>query len=705
LTEASEGETPGRDPRTADLFSRANKAYDAGDYEAAIRLLADAISLDPDNVVALNNKGAALDALGKREAAEACYRRAIALSDTYELAWHNLGNCLFAQEMYEGAAKAYSKAASLNPERAENIIGLAESHAELGNTRRASAAIVKIPPTDDDSHLLSQADLYLAVELGDKAAKCCERYISLHPDDPAGHVHLGGVMQEMGRYDDAIPSFERALKLSPDDPHVWNNFGYACFCADKIDRALAAFDRSIEIDPSYKHAWYNKGYALHGVDRLEEAVECYQEALKIDENDRVLLNNHGNALYNLGRYAESIPSFVAAITADPDYEIAWNNIGNALEKMGIYSDAIPFHDRSLEIRPDFDYALYAKGVCKAAVGDVEEGYDLLLESLDINPSYDEAWKARSAVARQLGRMDDALSSIDRALLLNPDLCEAWIERGDMLIGVGDGIGAEQSYTRALACVGEAIAANPADGDPWRVRAEALVRVGRYSEALDSAVRAVTSPHSDITVLPLAFNVCRLSGVDSPPRELLDAVNGCAAPSPALAYAEFMGARGQWEDVVDLLYSRDMEELTSPSRLLFVRALASLGDVGSAKAIVAASPETERPRLEAEIEMLSAGDEHLFDSLEEILRRWPSDHSAAVCVAKALLAKGAFRDAVEAAETAIGSDEADWEPFEILSDAYEALGMSDKSSEARQRARRLLAQCVNHEGRRAMRGAA
>ena len=698
MTEVVENKTSGQFQKIADAFARANKAYDSGDYETAVRLLSEAIALDPDNVVALNNKGAALDALGKREAAEACYRRAIALSNEYELAWHNLGNCLFAQEDYEGAAKAYSKAAALNPSRGENFIGMAESHAELGNTRRAGAAIAKIPSVDDDSHLLTRADLYLAVELADKAEESCQEYISRHPDDAAGHVHLGGVMQETGRYEDAIPPFERALKLAPDDPQVWNNFGYTCFCAGKIDRALAAFDRSIEIDPSYKHAWYNKGYALHGVDRLEEAVDCYREALKIDEKDRVLLNNHGNALYNLGRYAESIPSFVAAITVDPDYEIAWNNIGNALEKMGIYADAIPFHDRALEIRPDFDYALYAKGVCKAAIGDVEEGYDLILESLDINPSYDEAWKARSAVARQLGRMDDALSSIDRALAINADLCEAWIDRGDMLIAVGDGIGAEQSYARALKCADKAIAASPSDGDPWRTRAEALVRMGRYEDALEAAVRAVTSPHSDITVLPLAFSVCRLSGVDQPPKELTEAVSASAAPGPVLAYAEYLGARGRWDEVADILYSRDMEELTRASRLLFVKALTLIGDEEAAHSVASASPEDERARLLAEIDMNASDGEHRVERLEEILNRWPGDHGAALCVARAFLEKGSFRDAVAAAETAIGSDESDWESYEVLSEAYESLGMKDKSEEAREQANRMLVRCANSSSR-------
>lgn len=702
MTEVVEKQTSAEHQRIADVFMRANKAYDSGDYQTAVRLLADAIALDPDNVVALNNKGAALDALGKREAAEACYRRAIALAEDYELAWHNLGNCLFAQEEYSAASKAYAKASGLNSDRAENFIGLAESHTELGNTRRASTAISNIPQADDDSHLLTQADLYLTIQLADKAAECCEQYISRHPDDAKGHVHLGGVMQETGRYDGAIPCFERALRITPDDPQIWNNFGYTCFCAGKIDRALAAFDRSIEIDPSYKHAWYNKGYALHGVDRLEEAVECYREALKIDDKDRVLLNNHGNALYNLGRYAESIPSFIAAITVDPDYEIAWNNIGNALEKMGIHADAIPFHDRSLEIRPDFDYALYAKGVCKAAIGDVEEGYDLLLESLDINQSYDEAWKARSSVARRLGRMDDALSSIDRALAINPELCEAWIDRGDMLIAVGDGIGAEQSYTRALSCSDRAIAASPSDGDPWRIRAEVLVRIGRYGDALAASVRAVTSPHSDITVLPLAFHVCRLSDVDSPPKELLDAVAGCTAPGPVLAYADYLGARGRWEEAVNTLYSRDMEELTRDSRLLFVKALTMLGNLQAAHSVASTSPKEERSRLLAEIEINVAVKAQRPERLGEILRKWPSDHSAAVCVSRSLLDKGAFRDAVTAAETAIGSDQDDWEPYEILAKAYESLGMKDRSEEARQQASRLLARCADTDSD-AMRG--
>ncbi len=692
MTEVTLESAPGQRPKTADLFARANRAYDDEDYEGALALLNEVLSKEIDNVVALNNKGAALDALGKREAAEACYRKALSLSDDYELAWHNLGNCLFAQGDYRGAAKAYSKAATLNPERAENLIGMAESHSELGNRRRASAAIAMIPPASDDSHLLVRADLYMAIELGDKAAQCCEEYIALHPDDAEGHSHLGGVRQEMGRFEEAISHFERALKLDNDDSQIWNNFGYACFNAGKVDRALAAFDRSIEIDPYYKHAWYNKGYALHGVDRLEEAVDCYREALKIDENDRVLLNNHGNALYNLGRYAESIPSFVAAITVDPDYEIAWNNIGNALEKMGIYRDALPFHDRSLEIRPDFDYALYAKGVCKAAIGEVEEGYDLLLESLDINPSYDEAWKARSAVARQLGRMDDALSSIDRALTLNPDLCEAWIDRGDLLIAVGDGVGAEQSYTRALRCADDAMVSAPSDGDPWRIRCEALARMGRYSDAIASAVLAVTSPHPDITVLPLAFRICRISGMDAPPQELTVAAAACTASAAVVAYAEFMAARGRWQEVVDLLSARDLGELTPSSRLLLVRAHTLLGAVEPARQVASRSPEPERERLAAEIRLCAAGEPHRVDALEEVLEKWPSDHFVTVRIARAFLQKGAHREAIEAAETAIGSDELDWEPFEILSDAYEALGMAEKAGEARSQANRLLVRC-------------
>lgn len=692
MTETERVGTNGSSADNPDLFDRANEAYDSGDYIKAIELLNESIVEYPSSVVAYNNKGAALDAIGRREEAEECYRTAISLSPSYELAWHNLANCLFAQERFKEAAKAYARSSSLSPGRAESLIGLAESRLELGSRRKAIEAVDSLSAAAERDHtlLLTQADLYMLAQEGDKAAERCERYISYRPRDVQGHVHLGGVRHEMERYNEAISAFEHALKLAPEDTQIWNNLGYTCFCAGQIERSLAAFDRAIEIDPSYKHAWYNKGYALHGVDRLEEAVMCYKKAVELDSRDRVLLNNLGNAMYNLGRFAESIPMFVEAINVDPDYEIAWNNIGNALERMGVFKEAIPFHDRSLEIRPDFDYALYAKGVCKGATGEPEEGYDLILESLDLNPSYDEAWKARARVALMLGRLDDALVSVERSVTINPRSCDGWTDRGDILLELGDGSGAEQSYLKALRCIDEIAADNESDGEPWALRARVLVRLARHQEALGSIIRAATSRHPDMSALPLAFDLVRMADIGDPPPELASLATGAGDPRTTVALAGYLAQRGDWGAVEDLIPSSEPMSLSLEERLLLVRARVSRGDMASAVLLAESCPERDIEEVQAEIRLASGDWTGAVASLEKVLTTMPGNHRATVALARAYIQAGRPRDALRTAEVASGIDPLDWESFEVKAEACDALGLEVKAERARARAAQLLA---------------
>ncbi|HIH01916.1 TPA: tetratricopeptide repeat protein [Thermoplasmata archaeon] len=694
MTEIAQVGTSDAPDADSDIFTRANEAYDDGEYDLAIRLLDEGISQNPGSVVAFNNKGAALDALGHKKEAEGCYRAAIALSSRYELAWHNLRNCLFGQERFKEAYKAYSRAESLKPSRVENLLGLAESAIELGWTRRARGTIRRLSEAAkrDHSLLLIQADMFVLVGEGDDAVERCERFISMHPGDVAGHLHLGGVRHELGKYVEAIPSFEHALRLSPDDAQIWNNLGYTCFCAGNVERALSTFDRALELDPGYKHAWYNKGYALHGVDRLEEAVECYRRAVEIDDRDRVLLNNLGNALYNLGRYAESIPMFVEAICIDPDYEIAWNNIGNALERMGLFEEAIPFHDRALEIRPDFDYALYAKGVCKGAVGEPEEGYDLILESLDLNPTYDEAWKARAKVAAMLGRFDDALSSVDRSVMLNPGLCDGWLDRGDILLDLGDGSGAEESYLETLRCLDRMAVEYENDGEPWAMRARVLARLARHEEALDAAVRAATALHPDRSALPMALELCRAADIRDPPGVLISLAGKDQDPRTAIALAGFLAhvdAMGEARGSLTLIRA---DELTPEGRALLVRANVALGEQDAASAVVESSVGEERELLRAEFLVASGALAQATEHLEQVLSTNPGNHRLALALARAYMASDRPRDALRMAEAVSGLDGRDWEALEVKAAACDSLGLDARARRARARAAQLLARC-------------
>ncbi|MEY4580015.1 MAG: hypothetical protein RL701_4718 [Pseudomonadota bacterium] len=118
------------------------------------------------------------------DAAEAAYRRAIALDPTLANAFTNLGNLMFKRERLEEAEKFYARALKLDPEQPE-------AHYNAG---------------------------FLAFERGDAPAAVAsfERALESDPGFADAHFNLAMALQELGRGDAARPHWETYLKLDPD---------------------------------------------------------------------------------------------------------------------------------------------------------------------------------------------------------------------------------------------------------------------------------------------------------------------------------------------------------------------------------------------------------------------------------------------------------------------------------------------------------
>jgi tetratricopeptide (TPR) repeat protein len=697
VNQATEPAPPGQKSKVTELFERASQTYDAGQFELALELFDSAIAEGADSEVVYNNKGAALDAIGRNIEATECYVKATKINSKYELAWHNLGNSLFVQEIFSEAARSYSRAASLKPERKENWSGLATSLTKTNKRKRAKRAIGKLDEltAEDPSVLLLQSDLYVdAGFIADAIARCNE-FISRRKDSVEGYAHLGNVEHEFGVYGKAITTFERALEIAPNDKELWNNLGYTCFVAGFLEKALGCFDKALAIDPNYKHAWYNKGYAYHGADLLEQAVDSYGKALTIDPQDRVLWNNLGNALYNLGKYGESIPRFVEAIRVDPDYEIAWNNIGNALEKMKLYREAVSYHDRSLEISPDFDYALYAKGVCKSMIGDLEAGYDLVLESIDLNPYYDEAWKAKASIAGKLGRWDEALIAIEEALTINPEFDEGWADRGDLLLRIGDAEASQASFEMALSCLENARADNAVGVTALIRRGELLARLGRYDEALANLESAALSGKMTAVSIPKLLEFRRFLNLWELPKAVKDVADGSNDPNVWYSYAGFLLDAGDIQAAGSILERMSSAEAHGIQgvHLLRAKALALQGKLDEALEIVSSARQAEprHPFTRFEGELHEAkGDLHAAERIyKHLLAQVPSDSGAATALARVQLKRSEPRAAIASADLSIGIDGRDWVPHRIKADALKSIGEDAKAAKELAEARAML----------------
>src|SRR5215472_9708233 len=90
-----------------------------GEHAAALRQIDAAITVNPAIAAAHNNRGVALNALGRRDDALASFERAVALAPDYFDAWRNRANTLLGLGRFEEAALGYDRAIALRPDLAD----------------------------------------------------------------------------------------------------------------------------------------------------------------------------------------------------------------------------------------------------------------------------------------------------------------------------------------------------------------------------------------------------------------------------------------------------------------------------------------------------------------------------------------------------------------------------------------------------------
>src|SRR5205085_7271733 len=105
------------------------------------------------------------------------------------------------------------------------------------------------------------------------------------------HTHLGDVLVNKGRLDEAIAHLRQALEIS-DYPTAHYNLGYALASKGDWADAIISFQTAIRVRPNYPQAHSNLAVSLSKFGRTDEALVEFREALRLDENYR-------DAHYNL----------------------------------------------------------------------------------------------------------------------------------------------------------------------------------------------------------------------------------------------------------------------------------------------------------------------------------------------------------------------------------------------------------------------
>ena len=196
----------------------------------AMRELAKASELDPDNPEVDMALGLAYQARGDLSKAEENLRRAIDKKPDYADARNNLGIVLAERKAWDEAIREFEAAAAnvmyTTPERA--YFNLGEAYRAKGDPARAEAAYRRALRANDR---YAPAYIALAGILGGRgkwndAVSILARCVDLLPDYAPGWMGLGRAYLRLSRPADALKAFDKVLAVSSDPEERKQAAGY-----------------------------------------------------------------------------------------------------------------------------------------------------------------------------------------------------------------------------------------------------------------------------------------------------------------------------------------------------------------------------------------------------------------------------------------------------------------------------------------------
>ena len=313
------------------------------------------------------------------------------------------------------------------------------------------------------------------------------------PTHPGNYKVRGSILLARERFQEALDCFELALQddRGQGDPELWNNHALALVGLKKFEEAITSYDRGLQIEPGARYVdrvqplaqpvdyymwWFNRGTALLDLNRYEEAIASFDKSLKLKSDYSFVWLFRGLALFKLERYEEARISYRRSVALAPDtpYQLKPSQLNNvkdyiiyyseaeAKARLGRYNDAVQAFDQGRRIRRNNQEMRFFQSKVD------ENIYETYFEGIRL---LDQGENAR------------ALVHFEQMIEFYPNYADSWDGKADALMNL-------QRYPEALAAYERATILEPDEYSTWYKKGNALMKVNRNAEALEAYQQSI-----------------------------------------------------------------------------------------------------------------------------------------------------------------------------------------------------------------------
>ena len=265
------------------------------DPQRALSRFQEAVAVQPDLFVAHHNIGVMQERLSNLEAAEAAYRSALDISQTYYPSLENLCALLVntarssdAVSLLEGLIEKYPKDHTI-------INTLSSVLLARGDYKGAELRAREVLSLDEKnvSALVNLARVFYQRKQYQLSLSVLQRAVEIDQNYFDTYVTMGTVYSALDKKKEAVESYKKAIAIQTDVAEVHNDLGVIYIELEDFDGAVSELEQAIRLQPTNAQAYQNLGNAFKGQQKYTEAEQAYKKALELNEKAYGVIFNLG----------------------------------------------------------------------------------------------------------------------------------------------------------------------------------------------------------------------------------------------------------------------------------------------------------------------------------------------------------------------------------------------------------------------------
>ena len=388
------------------------------DFSNAEQAFQQALKLDANSTKTHNNLGNLYVAEGKLDLAEKEFRTVLSLDPAHSEGNYNLSLVLLAKD---SPAQAIAYLQKVRPQNLASRSNLVRAYLRAGRTAEGLRAAADLSATNkDDVQLHFTLGVLLASEKQYKAAQLeLEKANALKPETFEILFNLGQAYLRSGERSKAELALNRAIKLQPDSPEALCQLAQVYFDQKKSVDALDLLVRAHKVAPTNTDVIFLLARVSMSQNYFEDAIPLLESGLKIDPQRSDLQAALGESYFMSGKTERAIEEFKTLIALDPSAR-SYVFMGLSYRHLGRFEEARKYFEEGLKRDPHNSSCLFNLGYIEERQGNHARADELFQQTLRANPDFPEALLELANLRTSAKKLEEAAALLRRYVKVSPE---------------------------------------------------------------------------------------------------------------------------------------------------------------------------------------------------------------------------------------------------------------------------------------------